>query len=71
MTYIYKTPSVSLKKVAKNWELIVEWEGPKRRFWINFPFPLLKIIKQKKVGDMTGADNKTLINLVETLSTQK
>ena len=52
MTYIYKTPSVSLKKVAKNWELIVEWEGPKRRFWINFPFPLLKIIKQKKVGDI-------------------
>ena len=52
MTYVYRTSSVSLKKVGKNWELTVEWEGSKRRFWINFPWPLLKIIKQKKIGDM-------------------
>ena len=52
MTYIYKTSTVSLKKKGKNWDLTVEWEGDQRRFWINFPFPLLKIIKQEKVGDI-------------------
>lgn len=52
MTYIYKTSSVSLKKAGKNWELTVNWEGAKRRFWINFPWPLLKIIKQTKIGDI-------------------
>lgn len=52
MTYIYKTSTVSLKKVGKDWDLTVEWEGKKRRFWINFPFPLLKIIDQKKEGDI-------------------
>ena len=52
MTYIYKSSTVSLKKVGSDWDLTVEWEGKKRRFWINFPFPLLKIINQKMEGDI-------------------
>jgi len=52
MTFVYKTSTVGLKKVGKDWDLTVEWEGPKRKFWINFPFPLLKIIKQEKIGDI-------------------
>jgi len=52
MTYVYKSSTTSLKKVGKNWDLTVEWEGRKKRFWVNFPFPLLKIINQKLESDM-------------------
>lgn len=48
---IYKSSTVTLKKTGKDWDLTVNWEGNKRRFWINFPFPLLKIIAQEKVDD--------------------
>ena len=52
MTYIYKSSTVSLKKAGGNWDLTVEWEGKMKKFWINFPFPLLKIIDQKMEGDV-------------------
>jgi len=67
MTYIYKSSTVNLSKAGKNWDLTVEWEGKKRRFWINFPFPLLKVIAQKKEGDIKKtftieADNIQLLS---------
>ena len=52
MTYVYKSSTVSLKKAGQNWDLTVEREGRKKRFWVNFPFPLLKIISQRLDGDI-------------------
>ena len=41
-----------LEQKSKNrWVLLVDWEGDKKKFWLNFPFQLLKIIEKKKIGD--------------------
>ena len=50
---IYHTKTVNLEKRNKDeWTLTVDWHGPMRKFWTNFPFPLLRIISQDKVSDV-------------------
>ena len=52
MTVVYHNNQTKLEKEGKDtWNLTVNWEGETKKFWINFPFPLLKIIKQEKVKD--------------------
>lgn len=49
---VYKTDSVELKKSGKGeWVLTVNWESDKRKFWINFPWPLLSVTKEEKIDD--------------------
>jgi hypothetical protein len=49
---VYKTDSVGLEKSGNDeWTLTVNWEGDKKKFWINFPWPLLSITKQEKLGE--------------------
>lgn len=49
---IYKTESVQLEKSRKDeWMLTINWEGDKKKFWINFPWPLLYVTKQEKIDD--------------------
>tara|TARA_Y100000591_G_C21751001_1_gene654745 strand:- start:151 stop:819 length:669 start_codon:yes stop_codon:yes gene_type:complete len=51
MSIVYNYNETKLVKKGKNrWELTVPWEGETKKFWVNFPFNLLKIIKQEKVG---------------------
>ena len=53
MKVVYNKNNTILEKNQKNqWNLSVEWEGENRKFWLNFPFYLLKIIDQKKEGDI-------------------
>lgn len=53
MKIIYNKHNTKLQQKSKNqWFLSVEWEGENRKFWLNFPFQLLKIIEQQKEGDM-------------------
>ena len=52
MRVVYHNNQTKLEKKSKDtWNLTVNWEGPTKKFWINFPYPLLKIIKQTKVKD--------------------
>lgn len=45
MKVVYNKNNTILEKNQKNqWNLSVEWEGENRKFWLNFPFYLLKII---------------------------
>jgi len=47
MRVVYHNNQTKLEKKSKDtWNLTVNWEGPTKKFWINFPYPLLKIIKQ-------------------------
>ena len=47
MLVVYHNNQTKLEKKSKDtWNLTVNWEGPTKKFWINFPYPLLKIIKQ-------------------------
>ena len=51
MKAVYNHNQTKLVQKGKDtWELSVEWEGETKKFWVNFPFNLLKIIKQEKVG---------------------
>lgn len=56
MTIIYKNSNVVLKKTKKKkeYELTTDWEKNTKAFWVNFPFPYLKIIDEK-----TDTDEKT------------
>ena len=49
MTIIYKNSNVELKKTKKKkeYELKTDWEKNKKSFWVNFPFPYLKIINEE------------------------
>ena len=49
---VYSTESVNLIKKGKEWVLTVNWEGEHRKFWVNFPWPLLSITKQEKIDDL-------------------
>ena len=49
---VYTTESVDLIKKGKEWVLTVNWEGKNRKFWVNFPWPLLSITKQEKIDDL-------------------
>ena len=52
MTVVYQNNQTKLEKKNKDtWVLTVNWEGDTKKFWINFPYNLLKITKQDKVGD--------------------
>ena len=67
MKIIYNKNNTKLQQKSKNqWFLSVEWEGENRKFWLNFPFHLLKIVEQKKEGDLIKkftikADNVTTL----------
>jgi hypothetical protein len=51
MKAVYNNNQTKLVRKGKDtWELSVKWEGETKKFWVNFPFNLLKIIKQEKVG---------------------
>lgn len=53
MKIVYNKNNTKLQQKSKNqWFLSVEWEGENRKFWLNFPFHLLKIVEQKKEGDL-------------------
>ena len=53
MKIVYNKHNTKLEQKSKNqWFLSVEWEGENRKFWLNFPFQLLKIIEQQKESDM-------------------
>lgn len=53
MKLVYNKNNTKLQQKSKNqWFLSVEWEGENRKFWLNFPFHLLKIVEQKKEGDL-------------------
>jgi hypothetical protein len=67
MKIVYNKNNTKLLQKSKNqWFLSVEWEGENRKFWLNFPFHLLKIVEQKKEGDLIKkftikADNVTTL----------
>ncbi len=67
MKIVYNKNNTKLQQKSKNqWFLSVEWEGENRKFWLNFPFHLLKIVEQKKEGDLIKkltikADNVTTL----------
>ena len=67
MKIVYNKNNTKLQQKSKNhWFLSVEWEGENRKFWLNFPFHLLKIVEQKKEGDIIKkftikADNVTTL----------
>ena len=53
MKIVYNKNNTKLQQKSKNqWFLSVEWEGENRKFWLNFPLHLLKIVEQKKEGDL-------------------
>lgn len=53
MKIVYNKHNTTLQQKSKNqWFLSVEWEGENRKFWLNFPFQLLKIVEQKRDGDI-------------------
>tara|TARA_B110000046_G_scaffold50065_1_gene55827 strand:+ start:4505 stop:5164 length:660 start_codon:yes stop_codon:yes gene_type:complete len=71
---VYKTDSVDLIKKGKEWVLTVNWEGEQRKFWINFPWPLLSITKQEKIDDLKKSFTikaKTVETLREFLKDKK
>lgn len=71
---VYKTKSVDLIKKGKEWVLTVNWEGEQRKFWINFPWPLLSITKQEKIDDLKKSFTikaKTVETLREFLKDKK
>ena len=46
MSIVYNYNETKLVKKGKDrWELTVPWEGETKKFWVNFPFNLLKIMK--------------------------
>ena len=53
MTIIYENSNVILKKTKKKkeYELTTDWEKNTKAFWVNFPFPYLKIIDEKERTD--------------------
>ena len=52
MTVVYQNNQTKLEKKKKDtWVLTVDWEGDTKKFWVNFPYNLLKITKQDKMGD--------------------
>ena len=53
MKIVYNKNNTKLEQKSKNqWFLSVEWEGENRKFWLNFPFHLLKIVEQKKEDEL-------------------
>jgi hypothetical protein len=53
MKIVYDNKKTKLVKKSKNtWDLSVEWQGGKKKFWINFPFPLMKIISTENINEM-------------------
>ena len=44
MTVVYQNNQTKLEKKTKDtWILTVDWEGETKKFWVNFPYNLLKI----------------------------
>ena len=53
MKIVYDNKKTKLvKKTKDTWDLSVEWQGQTKKFWINFPFPLMKIISTDNIDDM-------------------
>ena len=61
MTIIYKNDNVTLKKLKKKkeYELTANWENNIKTFWVNFPFPYLKIVNEES-NEKTGVKKYTL-----------
>lgn len=52
MKIVYHNGKTKIEeKNKKNWYFFVEWEGDSKKFWLNFPYHLLKIIEEKKEND--------------------
>mgnify|MGYP001431144415 CR=1 FL=1 len=60
MTIIFKNNNVTLKKLKQknHYELKTDWEKNIKAFWVNFPFPYLKIIDEKINNKNKDSDKK-------------
>ena len=48
MKIIYKNDKTKIEKIGnEKFYFFVEWQGENRKFWLNFPFNLLKITEDK------------------------
>ena len=49
MVLIYKDSQVSITKESKKEFMILvkDWDGKYKKFWVNFPLSLLKLIKKE------------------------
>jgi len=56
MVLIYEDSEVSINKKKKDeFDIFIKsWDGKYKKFWVNFPFSLMKLI-----GKKSGEDNKT------------
>jgi hypothetical protein len=53
MKIVYDNKKTKLvNKTKDTWDLSVEWQGQTKKFWINFPFPLMKIIATDNIDEM-------------------
>lgn len=53
MKIIYKNDKTKIEKIGnENFYFFVEWQGENRKFWLNFPFNLLKITKDKDENEL-------------------
>ena len=51
MSTIYHKHNTKLTKLSKGrYKLDVEWDGLQKKFWVNFPFSLIKVIKREDAG---------------------
>lgn len=53
MKIIYKNDKTKIEKIGKEkFYFFVEWQGENRKFWLNFPFNLLKITEDKDENEL-------------------
>ena len=53
MKIIYKNDKTKIEKISKEkFYFFVEWQGENRKFWLNFPFNLLKITEDKDKNEL-------------------
>lgn len=53
MKIIYKNDKTKIEKIGnENFYFFVEWQGENRKFWLNFPFNLLKITEDKDENEL-------------------
>ena len=51
MVAIFKSDSVHLEKKKKDvFTMKIQWEGPTKSFWVNFPLQKMDIVKQQFDG---------------------
>jgi serine/threonine protein kinase len=53
MKIIYKNDKTKIEKIGnEKFYFFVEWQGENRKFWLNFPFNLLKITEDKDENEL-------------------